>query len=209
MRRSLSTQSPRLGRLHRSCRSVCRLGHNPSLRGGSVERDPNDLATADTHGAGGDVRRPFAEATPYGADSPPATVSCSLPPGDLHQRADRTSQQAVSRDSTAYSDPSGAKARSVRLVSPEAYTVGSGPERHARVGVTLLEREAGQLADVVGAVWPLDHRGRHGIGGDLGARRQAEEGRSQRATGGSTAIVVNVPLCDARTTALPPASATR
>src|SRR4030095_16695335 len=51
------------------------------------------------------------------------------------------------------------------------------------VGVTLLEREAGQLADVVRAVWPLDHRSRHRISGDLGARRKPEERRSQRTPG--------------------------
>jgi hypothetical protein len=45
---------------------------------------------------------------------------------------------------------------------------GHDPEH---VGPTHREREAGQVADVVGAVWALDDRGRHGLHGDLG--RQA------------------------------------
>jgi hypothetical protein len=37
------------------------LWSKQSPRGGSIERDPNDLTIADTYGAGRDVRRPASE----------------------------------------------------------------------------------------------------------------------------------------------------
>ena len=106
---------------------------------------------------------PLLSATPYGAESPPATVSCTLAPGVTFTSepigaAGRNSQQAVGGDLDR-----------VQRSIPREGQIGQVSEsggvhrgllaRHDTpdVGVTLLEREAGQLADVVRAVWPLDH----------------------------------------------------
>src|SRR4029453_2675512 len=71
---------------------------------------------------------PLPKATPYGANRPPSTVWWLVPPGVIFTSAPiGPVSRPLLEISTAYSDPSGANARSVRLVSPEAQTVAGRP----------------------------------------------------------------------------------
>jgi hypothetical protein len=64
---------------------------------------------------------PRPNATAYGANRPPSTVWCWLPPGLIFFRAPIGPFSSPALEiSTAYSEPPGPNARSVRLVSPEA-----------------------------------------------------------------------------------------
>ena len=105
-------------------------------------------------------------------------VSCCAPAGrDLLERADRTVQQALGRDLDGVQRPVPGEGQ----IGHVGQTRGEDRRRLARfdppdVGGARLEREAGELADVVRPIGPAHDRRRHRVGPD-GCRRERGDRR--------------------------------
>ena len=120
----------------------------------------------------------LANATPYGANRSPAMISCWLLPGVIFF-SDPIGPLSRPWDaiSTAYSVPSASE----RQVGHVGQARGVDRGRLARfdspdVGGARLEREPGELADVVRPVGPSHDRRRHRVGPD-GCRRERGDRR--------------------------------